>query len=282
MFAEFEPEAANNPRQRRADSLWLPVANDKHTMVVEQAPHAMLLILALSLLVSRVGAVAFEMTGLSPDVASFQATSAFSGAGFTTDEADQITQTPGRRKMAKLLILLGNVGLVSALAVLVISFSNGTGTGSTVVYIVGGSTVIILVSHSAWLNRIATPVIKRTLSRTTNLEIKDYVQLLGLQSDYRISEITVHESDWLANATPDDLELADEGVLLLGIQCNGTYIGAPDGETEIKPEDTVVLYGKQDRLWDLSGRDSGDVSAHDDAVTEHEETLEEQDQLLGR
>jgi hypothetical protein len=42
---------------------------------------SLLVIIVLSISVIRVGAVALELTGLAPEVAAFQAQSAFSGAG---------------------------------------------------------------------------------------------------------------------------------------------------------------------------------------------------------
>ena len=48
---------------------------------------SLLVILTLSLGIVRVGAVALELTGLSKEIASFQAQSSFSGAGFTTSES---------------------------------------------------------------------------------------------------------------------------------------------------------------------------------------------------
>lgn len=41
----------------------------------------LLVAIAISMLVVRIGAIALQMTGLSADVASFQAQSAFSGVG---------------------------------------------------------------------------------------------------------------------------------------------------------------------------------------------------------
>nr|WP_255767470.1 TrkA C-terminal domain-containing protein [Haladaptatus halobius] len=89
----------------------------------------------------------------------------------------------------------------------------------------------------------------------------------------------VEAGDWLANDMPRDLRLGDEGVLLLGIRRDDSYIGAPESDTEIEPGDTVVLYGAEDRLRELSGRESGDKRAHENAVEDHDEVLEEQKQL---
>ena len=52
------------------------------------------IILILALTVVRIGAIALELTGLSTDIAAFQAQSAFSGAGFTTSESETIVSHP--------------------------------------------------------------------------------------------------------------------------------------------------------------------------------------------
>lgn len=75
----------------------------------------------VSLLIVHVGGIALTMTGLSADVASFQALSAFSGAGFTTDEATEVVATPVRRKIVALLIRLGSIGVVTMVSSLILS-----------------------------------------------------------------------------------------------------------------------------------------------------------------
>ncbi|MBU3958657.1 MAG: potassium transporter TrkA, partial [Candidatus Omnitrophica bacterium] len=59
----------------------------------------LLTIIVLSIIVVRFGAIALELTGLSPEIASFQAQSAFSGAGFTTSESETIVTHPLRRRI---------------------------------------------------------------------------------------------------------------------------------------------------------------------------------------
>jgi len=58
---------------------------------------AFLIVLALSLVLTRVATVALAMTGLSHEVAKFQARSAFTGTGFTTREAENVVDHPVRR-----------------------------------------------------------------------------------------------------------------------------------------------------------------------------------------
>lgn len=173
------------------------------------------------------------------------------------------------------------MGLVSVIASLVLSFTNApTDRFHALVYVLAGVLGIILIAQSGLLNRVFTPLIERVLQRTTSLDVWDYTGILGLQRDYRIAEIDIEEDRWLANVTPREIELGAEGVLLLGIQRDGDYIGAPSGDTEIRPGDTVVLYGKEDRLQELTEREASDMTAHADAVEEHEEILNAQERRI--
>ena len=49
---------------------------------------SLLVVIVVSIIIIRIGAVALEMTGLSKETATFQAQSAFSGTGFTTSESE--------------------------------------------------------------------------------------------------------------------------------------------------------------------------------------------------
>src|SRR4030042_4670856 len=74
------------------------------------------IVLVISFIVVRIGAIAFQLTGLEWSLAKFQALSCFSGTGFTTKESELIVSNPQRRKIASVLIVLGNAGLVTLIA----------------------------------------------------------------------------------------------------------------------------------------------------------------------
>ena len=59
---------------------------------------SLLLVVTLSILVTRIAAVALRHTGLARQTARFQARSAFSGAGFTTSESEKVVNHPVRRR----------------------------------------------------------------------------------------------------------------------------------------------------------------------------------------
>jgi hypothetical protein len=69
-----------------------------------------------SFTVVRIGAVAFELTGLEWSLAKFQALSCFTGTGFTTKESELIVNNIQRRHIASFLMILGNAGLVTIIA----------------------------------------------------------------------------------------------------------------------------------------------------------------------
>lgn len=79
-------------------------------------------VVVLSILVSRIATVALTVTGLPPESARFQARSALSGTGFTTDEAEQVVNHPLRRRIVMVLMLLGTAGLVTVIASLLVGF----------------------------------------------------------------------------------------------------------------------------------------------------------------
>ena len=87
-----------------------------------------LIVFTISLVVIRVATVGLTMTGVSKDLAQFQALSAFTGAGFTTKESEDIVNHPLRRRITMHLMLLGHVGVVVAIPSVVLSFLNTGGS----------------------------------------------------------------------------------------------------------------------------------------------------------
>jgi hypothetical protein len=57
---------------------------------------SLLIVVTLSILVTRIATVALTHTGLSGEMARFQARSAFTGVGYTTSEAEQAVKRQKR------------------------------------------------------------------------------------------------------------------------------------------------------------------------------------------
>ena len=232
---------------------------------------SLLTVLALSMLVVRVGSIALNMTGLSQEVATFQALSAFSGAGFTTGEAEGVVSTPLRRKIITLLIRLGSLGVVTSVSSLVLSFVDpSTALSSRLIVLLVGAACLVFLSRSAAFNRFITRWIKRALQKSTSLDLRDYAHLLHLREDYQITELTVNEHSWLTRQPLNELQLSKEGVVVLGVvRRDGHYVGAPTDELLLSLNDRLLVYGHREHLQELSGRSSHDQGAHEKAKQHH-------------
>lgn len=238
---------------------------------------SLLIIVTLAVLITRIASTALIQTGLSKESASFQARSAFTGVGFTTNESENIVNHPIRRKIIFILFFLGNVGLISTISSLILSFGS---TNTFQIFILSSGLVVLwMLAQSKWIEKKLSHIINRLLNRYTTLDVHDYYSLLQLSDNYRVSEINIDEGDWLADKTLDKVKLRDEGVIVLGVKRNnGDYIGAPRGQTKIYPDDTLVLYGRASLLESLdkrAGNAAGDRE-HDDAVLDQNKILSDQ------
>lgn len=235
------------------------------------------IVVVLSLLVTRVAAVALTLTGMSREGARFQARSAFTGVGFTTTEAELVVKHPVRRRIVMALMLLGNIGIASVIATLILSLA-GEGGGSLRrgLVLLAGVTLLWLAASSQWIGRHLERGIARILRRWTDLPRRDYGSLLHVREDYGISELRVEARDWLADKTLAEARLADEGMVVLGIERGDAYLGAPSGGTAIRAGDTLLLYGPVGRVKELDRRLrglSGDAR-HAEAVEEQSRRTE--------
>jgi hypothetical protein len=244
---------------------------------------SLLLIIVLSLLITRVATVILVATGMSRQAAKFQARSALSGAGFTTSESEQVVDHPLRRKVIANLMLLGNAGIVAGASTTILGFRGGAvaSTGWRLLELVGGIFLLIYISRSAIVDRWMTDVISRLLRRFTDIETRDVAGLLQLSGDYSVAELCVRDGDWIEGRTLAELGLRDEGVVVLGLTRRGPgFIGTPTGGTHVRSGDVLLVYGRGELLDELDDRPAGAPGdgAHRAAVARQERL--EQRQLM--
>ncbi|MDJ0786313.1 MAG: TrkA C-terminal domain-containing protein [Myxococcota bacterium] len=252
------------------------------------AVFSVLLVVTLSMLVTRVASVALVHTGMGREAARFQARSAFTGAGFTTTESEDVVSHPVRRRIVAWLMLAGNVGIVTAMSSLLLSFVDMRGTPGpwlALGVLAGGIALLLFVSSSAWVDRHLCRAISWALGRFTDIDARDYARLLHLRDDYGVSDLWVRPGDWLSGRTLADAGLAREGILVLGIECpGGSFIGAPAEDTEIRDRDRLLLYGRTSRIAEIDRRipDAGGEEAHHAAVAEHRRIAGDERSAAGR
>jgi len=207
----------------------------------------LLIAILVSFIIVRVGGFALELTGIEPDVARFQALSAFSGTGFTTREAERVVGNRTRRRIVTILIILGNAGTVTVIATLVASFTQVSGYAwffIRLAIIVGGIfglyQLIIRSNVSrrvpAWLQR---PVMNRILRGAPAVE-----EIFHVEKNWAISLVMIKEGSNSIGLSVADIA-AEGDIEILGIDRIDTYLTRPDREEKIVEGDRLLVYANR-------------------------------------
>lgn len=218
---------------------------------------SLLMVLVLSLIVTRIGAVALRLTGMSEDVARFQARSALTGAGFTTTESEQVVAHPVRRRIVGMLMLLGNVGIVAASGTLILSLLGIEERADAwrLAVLLGGLIGLYVLASSGAIDRLMCGAITRALRRYTDLETRDFSTLLHLRDDYRIAEVLVRPADWLAGRTLGEVRSRYRDMLVLGVvRPDDRYDGVPGDDLHVGGGDRLIVYGLPRSVEELDCR----------------------------
>jgi hypothetical protein len=244
-----------------------------------------IVVLIVSITVTKIASIALTHTGLSRESAKFQARSAFTGVGFTTSESEKVVNNPARRKILLLLMILGNAGIVTGVASLIIGFVDvDTDQRAWVKIVILLGSIILLwnMANSEWFDQKMSNLVSRYLKRYTDIDVNDYASLLHLSGEYRISEIYIDKDHWLANRTIRTTQVRDEGIIILAItRDNGTYLGAPQADTKIKVGDLLILYGRAKAMAALEKRlkDKRGYVEHKKLVEEQQKVVDQEKQI---
>jgi hypothetical protein len=226
-----------------------------------------ILTLAVSFVIVRVGAIAFQLTGLEWSLAKFQALSCFTGTGFTTKEAELITGNPQRRKIASVLMVLGNAGLV----IMIATFASTIISQETVVsalsksflpfeipsYIVKWMNLILLIVAAVVVYKVSTN--KRITLRVTNflrqkVAKKEFFsrvtieELLLATGGYGVSRVKVFGESPVLNKTLIEADLRKRDITVLAIVRGEETIANPGADRRILRGDELVCFGKLENI----------------------------------
>lgn len=243
----------------------------------------LLSVVAISIIIVRISAIALMLTGLSRDVARFQARSALSGTGFTTSESEMVVNHPLRRRIITILIILKNAGLITAIAALILTFIH-TGTLDVIrrsLLLIGGLVILLFLSRSPYIESLLSRFIQWGLRKFTKIDVQDYLKLLNLRKDFEIATIKIENESWLSGKNIAETALKNEGVMILGLtRKDGRYIGVPRGKYQLNAGEELVLYGKKEDISRVKDRMKGSWGdrEHELAVEEHRDEMAEQDQ----
>jgi TrkA-C domain len=213
---------------------------------------SLIIIATLSLLAVRTGSMALMMTGLSWDTASFQSYSAFFGVGFTTREAEMVVNHPVRRRIIRDLILVGNIGLTSALATLIATLLQTAESAHPLLillYLVGGLGSLVFLSRVGWVQRLMDKIIQKTLAQAGVVRALDYELLLRIASGYCVSEIELTDQSPIVGVPLRESRPWDQQVVILALKRGGRLLeGIPNRDEILQAGDVVTAYGEEDSV----------------------------------
>ncbi len=216
---------------------------------------SLLVVLTLSLLITRIPTVALTLTGPSRETARFQARSAFTGSAFYDVGVGARRSSPrpsANRDAARKRWHRRGRRLV------VLAFIEVEQPGQwlpRLVVLAAGLALVWFLAASPWIDRLISRATTWAPRRYTQLDVRDCSELLHLGGEYRVVELEVRPGDWLADKTLTELDLRREGMMVLAVERPaGAFVGVPTGETLVRPGDTLVLYGRTPALAELDRR----------------------------
>lgn len=229
---------------------------------------ALFIIAIVSWIVVQAGATALMMTGLSRSVAEFQAISCFFGVGFTTSEAEMIVNHPVRRRLAAHLIIIGNIGLTSAVGAFIITFTGDQPdflnaimhTDEPISFLVRlmvvliGVLLIAVFFRLGFVKRIIELVITKSIRKMHAIRVMDYETVLRSDAGFAVMQVELDPQNEYIGRTLAGAQLGSKGVLVLSIKrANGEHIGTPHPTSPLLPGDILTVYGHEDAIMDTLG-----------------------------
>ena len=218
---------------------------------------ALIIVIVVSALIIKIGSVALRMTGIDKETARFQSLSAFTGTGFTTTEAENIVNHPTRRKIVKALMLLGNIGIVSVVATVFLSFRAGSLADSLAKIGVLGAVLIGLLglSLAKGLENVFDRFIERRLSRMTYFSMGGFSEIVKLASGYGIAEVAIRPGHPLNGTKLFESNLSRSDIMVLAIKRGIHLIPTPKANERIEAGDKLLCFGLLRNLATLASAD---------------------------
>ncbi len=217
-------------------------------------------VLIVSFIIVRIGAIAFQLTGIEWSLAKFQALSCFTATGFTTKESELITSDLRRRRIATVLIVLGHAGFVTMVATfanslrpraekLVIPFSAVTISDKVLplinlIVIVAAIYITYKVFSNTTFARRLTNVLRNRIIKKEIIKAVSCEELAVATGGYGVSRIKVRQDNPILGKALSESELRKDDITVLAIVRAERTIPNPVADTKILSGDELICFGK--------------------------------------
>jgi K+ transport systems, NAD-binding component len=208
-----------------------------------------LLSIVIFLIIIEVITVLFKLTGLSEEKARFQVISLITGAGFTTKEAELITQHPSRRRLAQILMLIGYVGFLTGISFLVDIIKKSLSYKTASILIIFFTLIFMFFKNKSLLFYFDSFIEKLILRRHLKTKGPNKIyRLITRAKGYGVFNILIDENSILVGVALKDSNLKPHNIIILNIDKGNQFIGFPTRDYVIEKGDNILLYGKVDEV----------------------------------
>jgi len=224
-------------------------------------------VLVVSFVVVRIGAIAFQLTGLEWSMAKFQALSCFTSTGFTTKEAELVTGDKQRRRIASVLIILGHAGFVTMIATLANSLRASTAIENKLakpilpfrlpaslvplinllVILVAVYIIYRLFTNTKFVRKLTNALRKRIIRREIFKPVS-FEELLLATGGYGVSRVAVCAGSPVLDKMILKSELREHDITILAIVRDGETIPNPEASKKILLGDELICFGKLENI----------------------------------
>lgn len=214
-----------------------------------------LIVALVSLLATRMATGFLVATGMPPQTAAFQARSAFTGAGFTTRESENVVNHPVRRRVISVTMFVGNLGIPTLIVTVVVGLVGPSTSELTtrLFVLVAGIGVVVLLAFLRPVTRLFVELGRRTARPVMREAFHGDVEvLLTLGTDVDVvgvtlsGDIPLRSLRGLQNALPQ--------VLVLGVRPQaetGSFLTGSPTDVDLHAGDQLVVLGQRDILTTL-------------------------------
>ena len=217
----------------------------------------------ISMIFTRLVTGVLLATGLPPEIARFQARSAFTGTGFTTTESENVVNNRVRRRVIHTSMLVGNLGTPTLVITVILSLvAPGPGDTAHRMYaLLAGLVVLLLILRSKWVTRWFEDKGHRYARRRLLGALADEAEeLLDLGDGFVVSRIPVVDTPAEAarslRALREHLPSVDVLGIGRGAAAEREYIGASPTDIDLETGDSLVVYGQREAVADLTTQKS--------------------------
>ena len=208
-----------------------------------------LVVAVITVAFTKLATGALIATGVPPESAAFQARSAFSGAGFTTTEAENVVNHRVRRRIIGTTMFVGSLGTPTLVLTVLVGFV-APGPGSTterVLVTISGLFLILMAVFNKpsqrWLQAVGQRYVQKRLAPALS---DNRLDLLTLSDEFAVQAV-------LFEATPEEsvrslrgLAQAFPDVTILGVRRGRDYFGAPPVDIDLQAGDELIIYAHRD------------------------------------